>query len=96
MLIVTPRAKEKLKEVLQKQTTDPEVAIRVTPNYSMPNCLDLVLEKEKKGDQVVESEEGIKVLLIQFNLAQGLEGMVLDYKETLQGADFTISKLNLH
>jgi len=96
MLTVTPRAKEKLKEVLQKQTTDPDVAIRVTSNYSMPHCLDLVLDKEKKGDQVVESREGIKVLLIRSDLAQVLEGMVLDYKETLQGADFTISKLTRH
>jgi len=96
MLIVTPRAKEKLKEVLQKQTTDPDVAIRVTSNHSMPHCLDLVLDKEKKGDQIVESEEGIKVLLIRSDLAQGLEGMVLDYKETHHGADFTISKLTRH
>jgi len=96
MLIVTPRAKEKLKEILRKQTTDPEVAIRVTPNHSMPHCLDLVLDKEKKGDQVVESEEGIKVLLIRSDLARGLEGLVLDYKETIQGTNFTLSKPTFH
>ena len=96
MLIITPRAKKKLKEVLKEWTTNPEVAIRVTPNNAVPNCLDLVLDKEKKGDQVVESEEGIKVLLIRSDVARGLEGMVLDYKETLQGADFTLSKPTFH
>ena len=96
MLEITAKAKEKLKEVITKHTIDPEVAIRVTANYSMPYRLDLVLDKEKRGDQVVESEEGIKVLLIRSDLAQWLEGMVLDFKETPLGEDFTISKLTRH
>jgi len=97
MLIVTPRAKEKLKEaLLQEHTTDPEVAFRITPIPSMPNRLGIALDKGKEGDQVLESEEGIKVLLIRSDLAQELEGMVLDYQESLQAAGFTISKLNFH
>ena len=96
MLTVTAKAKEKLKETLQNQTTDPEVAIRVTSNYSMPNQLELILDREKRGDQVVVSKEGKKLLLIKSDLAQGLEGKVLDYKETFQGSDFFISKLILH
>jgi len=92
MLTVTTTAKDKLKETLQKQTTDPEVAIRVSSVHSTPNRLELVLDKEKKGDQVVESEEGFKVLLICGTLAHGLRGIVLDYKETFYGADFIISK----
>jgi len=69
MLNVTASAKEKLKEDLQKQTTDPKVAIRVTRSSSEPNRLELVLDKEKEGDQVVETGEGIKVLLIGADLA---------------------------
>ena len=94
MLIVTLRAKEKLKEILRKQTTNPEVGIRVISSHS--NHIDLVLDKEKRGDQVLESEEGIKVLLIQSNLATKLEGMALDYQETLQSAGFIISKPTFH
>ena len=92
MLTETPTAKDKLKETLQKQTPDPDVAIRVTSLHSAPNRLELVLDKEKKGDQVVASEEGFKVLLICSRLAQGLSGIVLDYKETFYGADFILSK----
>ena len=93
MLTVTVNAKEKLKEALQEQTADPEVAIRIIPSPSMPNRLELVLDKEKEGDQVVESEEGTKVLLIGDDLAPALEGMIIDYQETPQGAGFTMSKL---
>jgi Fe-S cluster assembly iron-binding protein IscA len=92
MLTVTTTAKDKLKETLQNQTRDPEVAIRVTSLHARENRLELVLDKEKKGDQVVASEEGIKVLLICSKLAQGLTGIVLDYKETCCGSDFIISK----
>lgn len=97
MLIVTPRAKEKLKEsLLEEQIIDPEVTFRITPVHSMPNRLGIALDKENKGDQIVKSKEGIKILLIQSDLVQGLEGMVLDYQESLQAAGFTISKFTLH
>jgi len=52
----------------------------------------LVLDKEKEGDQVVETEEGTKILLIGPDLVSALEGFVVDYQETPEGADFTISK----
>ena len=89
---MTTTAKDKLKETLQNQTSDPEVAIRVTSLHARENRLELVLDKEKKGDQVIASEEGFKVLLICAKLAHGLTGIVPDYKETFYGADFIISK----
>ena len=94
MLEVTAKAKEKLKEILRKETADPEIAIRVTPDYSMSKQLDLILDKEKRGDQVVLTNGGIKVLLIRPDLAKYLEGVVLDYKEAIQ--DFTINKITRH
>ena len=93
MLTVTAEAKEKLIEALQELTTDPEVAVRLIPSLSMPNQLELVLDKEREEDQVVESEEGMNVLLIGSDIAPALEGMVLDYQETPQGAGFTIAEL---
>jgi Fe-S cluster assembly iron-binding protein IscA len=93
MLIVTPIAKEKLKKaLLEEQATDPEVIFRITPVHSMPNRLGIALDKENKDDQVVKSEEGTKVLLIESSLAHELEGMVLDYKKSSQGEGFKISK----
>jgi len=93
MLTVTATAKEKLKELLQKQITEPEVAVRITSSPAMPNKLELFLDKEKEGDQVVESEKGVKLLLIAFELAAVLNGMVIDYQVTPQGTGFTISRL---
>jgi len=92
MLTVTALAAEKLKEAIQAQMTDPEVAIRLVPSSSRPNQLDMTLEKEKEGDQVVESE-GVNVLFISSELAQVLDGMVIDCQETPQGVHFSISKL---
>jgi Fe-S cluster assembly iron-binding protein IscA len=92
MLTVTVEAAEKLKEAIQAQTTDPEVAIRLIPSASKPNHLDLALDKEKEGDQVVENE-GVKVLIVSSELSEVLDGMVLDCQETPEGAAFSISRL---
>ena len=50
MVTVAITAKEKLKEALQEQTADPEVAIRIVSSPSEPNRLQLGLDKEKEGD----------------------------------------------
>jgi Fe-S cluster assembly iron-binding protein IscA len=92
VLTVTTIAKEKLKQALQKQTTDSEMAIRIVSSSSEPNRLELVLDKEKEGDQVVETEEGVTLLLIGPDLVSALEGFVVDYQETPEGAGFSISK----
>ena len=91
MLTVTSNAKEKFKEILQERDTDPGVSIRIISSSSKPNSFDLVFDKEKEGDQVVESEEGINILLIGANVASALEGKVIDYREKPQGEGFTIS-----
>ncbi|NIN92922.1 hypothetical protein GTN42_05380 [bacterium] len=91
MITVTATAKEKLKELLQKQITEPEAAIRIVRSTAVPNRLELVLDKEKEGDQVVKSEKGTRLLLIASDLAPVLKGLVIDYQETPQGTGFTIS-----
>ena len=68
------------------------MAMRIISSPSKPNQLQLVLGKEKKGDQVVETEEGRKVLLIGADLIPALEEMVIDYQQTPEGTGFTISK----
>ena len=97
MLEVTIRAREKLQEALLEETTaTSQVSYRITPIPSMPNRLGIALDKEKKGDQVVKSKEGLKVLLIQAELAEELEGMILDYQETPNGQAFTINKITTY
>ncbi len=90
MLTVTATAKDKFKEALEAQTKNPEIAIRVVPSSSNPKQLELVLDKEKEGDQVVRTEGDKKVLLIGADLVSELEKTVIDYKETPKGKRFTI------
>jgi Fe-S cluster assembly iron-binding protein IscA len=92
MVTVTARAAEKLRGDLQAVTTDPEAAVRLIPSPSVPNQIKMILDKEKEGDQVVESE-GVKILLLDSEIGEVLEGMVIDYEETPQGTRFTISRL---
>jgi Fe-S cluster assembly iron-binding protein IscA len=92
MATVTPTAKQKLKAKLQELKTDTEMIIRLIPSPSNPGQLEMVLDKEREGDQVVESDDGTKVLLIGADLVPTLEGMVIDFRETVQGAGFAISK----
>jgi len=92
MLTVTAQAAAKLKEAIQAQTEDPELAIRLVPSAAKPRQLDMALDKEKEGDQVVESE-GVKVLFVSSELTQAMDGMVIDCQETPQGAQFSIARL---
>lgn len=92
MLTVTALAAEKLKEAIQAQTADPEVGIRLIPSSSTPNTLEMALDKEKEGDQSVESE-GKKIIFLSPELTPALAGMVIDCRETTEGVQFTISKL---
>jgi Fe-S cluster assembly iron-binding protein IscA len=92
MLIVTPLAAEKLKEAIQNKTIDPEFGFRLVASPLKPNQLKMTLDREKEGDQVVESE-GVKILILSPEIASALEGMVMDYQETPEGAGFSISEL---
>ena len=92
MLTVTEIAKEKFKEFLKNQATDPGTIIRIIVSLSDPNRFEIVLDKEKEGDKVVVSEGDSKLLVIAPDLDPALDGMIIDYREDPQGAGFTISK----
>jgi len=46
----------------------------------MPNRIEMVLDKGKEGEQVVESE-GVKILLLDPEIAKALGGMVIDHEQ---------------
>lgn len=96
MFVVTAKAKEKLKEALHELSADAGEAFRITPFLSMQNDFFLSLDNEREGDRVVESEEGMKVLLIPSGLVSELEGMVLDHQQVTHVAGFTLSRLSFH
>jgi len=88
MITVTVSAKKELKKMLQANTNDPEVSLRLIAKPG--GQLSFALGKEAEGDQVVE-HSGIKVLLIGLELAPILDGMTLDVKDTPEGQKFSIS-----
>jgi len=92
MLTVTAKAKDKLKEALQQQG-DSQMAFRIIPSPSNPGQLQVALDKPKEEDQVVETEDGKKLLLIGPDLVPTLDRIVMDYQETSQGSGFTMSEL---
>ena len=92
MLRVTEKAKEALEKFLQKQEADLEFAMRIIYSPTEQEGLELALDKERKGDLVIESDAGRKLLLIQSNLVTKLEGMTFYHKETNHGISFVLSK----
>jgi len=91
MLSVTAQAAEKLKEAVQAQTSDPEMAIRLVRDPLMPNRLNMEFDTVHEDDQVIESE-GVRVLLVDPELAAALDGMVIDCYDTPMGTRFSISE----
>ena len=89
MLNVTEGAKKVLKETLVTNTSDPRAGLRLVANE--PGLFTLVLDQEKKGDQVVE-HEGSKVLLVDRELSRELGGETIDRQESPEGARLVMSK----
>jgi Fe-S cluster assembly iron-binding protein IscA len=93
MLTVTAFAKEKLKSRLLRLKADSETTIRLIPSSKKPGNWKMIWDIEKPEDQVVESEDGIKILLIGKGLVRAVEGMVVDFRTTSEGTGFAIYRL---
>jgi Fe-S cluster assembly iron-binding protein IscA len=89
MFIIKPAAIKKLQQLLRDRTEDPELAFRMNINPSNLNKLRLTLDKQNEDDYVLENEKG-KILLFSQEVANLMNGKVLDYQETDQGAGFSI------
>jgi Fe-S cluster assembly iron-binding protein IscA len=91
MVTVTQQAAGKLMEQLQAVEKEPGTSFRLVSSPSESGRLQMVLDKEKEGDHVVENK-GVKVLLLDPDVNQLLDGRTISYEETAQGAGFTITK----
>jgi len=92
MLKVTSSAKEKLQATIKKRTDDPDMAIRIQPYPDMPNRLEFGFDRERIGDQIVQTNDGVKVLLIGPDVMPVIKGKMIDYNTDEPG--FTISNLS--
>ena len=88
MITVTALAAEELKTMSQAEVSGPEEALRLVPAGA--GQLALVPDAVREGDQVVE-HEGAKVLLVGAELADAVDGLVLDAKDTPEGRRLVIS-----
>lgn len=79
MLTVTDRAKEKLKEMLQSETDDPSVGLRLATAPS--GQLGIFADRERDDDQIVEYE-GFAVLLVGQDMANAIGDATIDYDES--------------
>jgi Fe-S cluster assembly iron-binding protein IscA len=93
MLTVTEAARDKLKSRLLRLKTGSKTTIRLIPAPKKPGKWKMIWDKERPEDQVVESKEGIKILLVGADLVRAIEGMVVDFRTTSQGTGFAIYKL---
>jgi len=89
MIGVTERAKQELKRILTTNTDKPEACLRLASNEL--GQLGLAIDVEKEDDHVVEHEDS-KVLLVEKDLADTLQGSTIDVEDTPDGAKLGISR----
>jgi len=87
MIDVTERAKKQLKELLTNNVDHPEACLRLRTNDR--GQLGLGIDIEMPGDEVLEYE-GSKLLLVERELADSLEGIALDVEDSNEGSRLVI------
>jgi iron-sulfur cluster assembly accessory protein len=95
VVTLSPLAIERVKSFIAKDTKIKADGLRV---FVMPGGCSgyqygMVLENERKGDDVTWSENGIKVY-IDSQSAKLLQGSSIDFVETVQGSGFKIDNPN--
>lgn len=90
MVTVTEDAKEELRRALSSANiTDPELGLRLVRGPT--GRIEVVLDREKQGDQVVE-HEGSKVLLIDEEMAIALQSLTIACEDSPEGRCLVVVK----
>jgi Fe-S cluster assembly iron-binding protein IscA len=92
MVNVTDRAKTALKSALSRSVEEPGVGLRV--EVSEEGTCALFPDREKAGDQVIE-HEGDVLLLIGEDASQPLDGATIDLAQTSEGTQLILTKPEL-
>jgi Fe-S cluster assembly iron-binding protein IscA len=87
---VTERAKEELKVILTDRVGDSEACLRLKANEE--GKLGLGIDVEKPDDKSIEYE-GVKLLVVEPELADRLENVAIDVVDTDEGKQFVIMKM---
>ena len=88
MINITKRAKQELRKLLAKKVDWPGARLRLMDRGQ--GKLGLGIDIEAPGDHIVE-HEGIKVLVVEPELATSLKGVTLDIDDTTKGTELVIS-----
>lgn len=91
MLSITDLAKEKFKKVLENTVDNDEQVIRIKIATTGDSRFKILLDKEKKGDEVLLEQNGSNILVANSKIAEMLDGRIVDYQISPQGEKFIIS-----
>jgi len=91
MFEVTVAAKDELRNILDTRSLPPGryLKLAIKPEWTGAGDFGVVIEVEK-GGEVFYEHEGQVVLAVDPGLAENLESSVFDFKDTSQGAGFTL------
>ncbi len=91
MVTVTDRAKEELRRILDTSSLDSGKLLRLAtpPVWTGEGDFGVVIDEEGDQDYAVDFQ-GLKVLLVDADLAQRLSTSVLDFKDSPDGPRFTL------
>ena len=88
MLRVAEAAKKELRKILSEKVDNPLAGLRLVRG-GQPDNFGLAVDIEMPGDQVVE-HKGSKVLLVNRELSDHLDGNILDVEDTPHGKSFVV------
>jgi iron-sulfur cluster assembly protein/iron-sulfur cluster insertion protein len=94
MIALTDNASSKVKDLIEAEG-NPELALRVAvrPGGCSGFSYEMFFDTDIAGDDLTVDYAGVKVV-VDPSSAQLLEGAVLDYKDGLQEAGFSINNPN--
>lgn len=93
MLTLTEPASNKIKEMMASEPEQVYLRIGVKPGGCSGFSYGMGFDSEKRPDDTEILQHGIHVLVDPYS-ARLLEGVEIDYKETLMGGGFTIHNPN--
>ena len=89
MIEISERARQELKDILESNTDEAGACLRLIA--ADQGQLGLAIDMERQGDQVVEHEDQ-KLLVVEKDLADSLQGITMDVQDSPEGSRLVISQ----